>query len=156
MRRTLLHPFTFRRARRDSRETAGHTIVFYDGTCGLCHRWVRFILRQDPQGKRFKLSPLQGSYIKQRIPDEQRQNLPDSIVVIDPAGSVLTRSAAVLHILSRLGRPWRILSHIAAALPRPLRDALYDAVAAIRYKLFPRQTDMCPTIPDHLRDRFQW
>jgi predicted DCC family thiol-disulfide oxidoreductase YuxK len=80
--------------------------------------------------------------------------LPDSIVLLTATGETLTRSAAVLHILDRLGGAWRLLGCLARLFPRPLRDFVYDRVAAVRHKLFARPADVCPVIPAHLRARF--
>jgi predicted DCC family thiol-disulfide oxidoreductase YuxK len=39
-------------------------------------------------------------------------------------------------------------------VPRPLRDAVYDLVARVRYRVFGRKDDACPIIPKALRSRF--
>jgi predicted DCC family thiol-disulfide oxidoreductase YuxK len=36
--------------------------VFYDGHCGLCHGFIRFLLARDPGGEKFDFAPLQGSF----------------------------------------------------------------------------------------------
>ena len=36
-------------------------LLFYDGTCGLCHRAVTFALARDPDGSRFRFAALQGA-----------------------------------------------------------------------------------------------
>ena len=79
----------------------GHSLVFYDGTCGLCHRAVRFALARDADGSRFRFAPLDSEAFRQRVPDAA--GLPDSMVVRTPEGSVLVRSAGVIHILERAG-----------------------------------------------------
>ena len=69
-------------------------------------------------------------------------------------GRLLTRSSAVIHILGRLGTPWRALGAVARVFPRALLDALYDFVARVRYRVFGREPDACPVIPKDLRSRF--
>jgi predicted DCC family thiol-disulfide oxidoreductase YuxK len=132
---------------------AGHSLVFYDGTCGLCHRAVRFALSRDPDGSRFRFAPLDSAAFRQRVPDTT--GLPDSMVVRTPEGSVLVRSAGVLHILERAGGVWWLLARLCRMVPSRLRDALYDDVAAVRYKLFRRPAEACPVTPPDLRDRFE-
>ena len=39
-------------------------------------------------------------------------------------------------------------------VPRALRDALYDAFARVRRRLFPRPEQACPVLPEPLRARF--
>jgi len=76
------------------------------------------------------------------------------MVVLTAEGALLTRSAGVLHLLRRLGGPWRVLAALSGLVPRPLRDAVYDFVARIRLRLFDRPEDACPMVPPHQRGRF--
>ena len=128
-------------------------ILFYDGGCGLCHRAVRFVLAAD-RAERFLFAPLQGATFRQRIPEPDRLLLPDSLVLQTTQGQLLTRSAAVLQILTRLGGPWRLLAAVGSLVPRPVRDALYNFVAGIRFRLFARPDDFCPLVPKERRARF--
>jgi len=130
-------------------------ILFYDGHCGLCHRGVRFVLRHDRSGTKFRFAPLQGITFQSRVPFDQRPGLLDSMIVQTPDGSVLIRSNAWVHILRRLGGGWKILAAFVAAIPRPLRDVFYDFVARIRYRVFGRRDDLCPIVPPELRARFE-
>lgn len=130
-------------------------IVFYDGHCALCHGAVKFILPRDRAG-RFVFAPLQGSTFARIGPAGAAYDpLPDSILVQARDGSLLARSAAVLHIAHHLGLPWSALARLAQVVPRPLRDWFYDRVASVRRRVFGEETDACPIVPDHLRDRFR-
>lgn len=129
-------------------------MIFYDGHCGLCHGLVRFILARDRDGTAFRFAPLGGETFTRRIPGPTRATLPDSVVVLAASGNVLTRSAAVLHVLRRLGGVWRMLGRVASLCPRTWRDFAYDRIAAVRHRFFARPTDTCPLIPPHLRARF--
>jgi predicted DCC family thiol-disulfide oxidoreductase YuxK len=128
-------------------------VLFYDGGCGLCHRAVRFVLAAD-RAERFRFAPLQGETFRERIPEGQRAGLPDSLVLRTAEGAILTRSSATLHVLRRLGGPWRALAAQGGLVPRPLRDARYDLIARIRLRLFARPDDFCPLVPKELRSRF--
>jgi predicted DCC family thiol-disulfide oxidoreductase YuxK len=127
--------------------------VFYDGHCGLCHGLVRFVLARD-HGGMFRFAPLDGETFRRTVPTEVRAALPDSIVLVTAAGETLIRSAAVLHVLSRLGGAWPLIGKLLGIFPRGLRDFVYDGVAGVRHKLFARPADACPLVPAHLRDRF--
>lgn len=135
---------------------AGHGVdrVYFDGTCGLCHRVVRFVLAEDPGGRTFRLAPLQGPTFEDAVPAGRREALPDSVVVESADGLLLCRSDAVLWIGRRLGGAWRLLVAPASLLPRALRDAVYDGVARVRHRLYPRPGTPCPVVPASLRDRF--
>ena len=126
-------------------------LLFYDGDCGLCHRWVLFTLRHDPGGTRFRFAPLSGEAWKAaRITGE----VPDSLVLRTADGRVLFRSAAVLEIGERLGGRWRVMARLAGLLPRWLLDLAYDGVARIRKHIFARPPGSCPILPAELRARF--
>ena len=75
-----------------------HDLVFYDGTCGLCHRLVLFALRRDPEGEMFQYAPLGGGTFGTAFPPDQRAGFPDSIVVRTGDGRTLFKSEAVLHL----------------------------------------------------------
>ena len=129
-------------------------LLFYDGHCGLCHRAVKFVLKHDRSGNAFRFAPLQGSTFQSRVFPEQRAALPDSIVVLTDAGSLLVRSDAFVHILRRLGGGWRFLGGIVDVIPRSLRDLAYDFIARVRYRVFGKRDDLCPIVPPDLRARF--
>lgn len=112
------------------------------------------MLWADSQGRAFRFAPLGGATFQARVPPSARSGLPDSLVVFTTEGSLLTRSAGVLHLLRRLGGAWRVLAALSGLVPRPLRDAAYDFVARIRFRLFDRPDDACPLVPPHLRGRF--
>jgi len=129
-------------------------MLFYDGHCGLCHRAVRFVLRHDRSGSRFRFAPLQGATFQSLVPAGVQADLPDSVVVLTQDGILLVRSNAFLHILRRLGGRWGTLAGVLAVVPRPLRDVIYNLVARIRYRVFGTRLDLCPVVPRNLRARF--
>ncbi len=128
--------------------------IFYDGHCALCHRVVKFVLRHDGTGRAFRFAPLQGETFQARVGAERREGLPDSFMVLARDGSLLIRSDASIHILRRLGGGWKTLGAIISLIPRGLRDAIYDFVARVRYRVFGRRDDLCPVVPAELRARF--
>lgn len=149
----LLHLFTFDPAWVRPVPAAPSERLFYDGSCGLCHRAVRFLLAEDSEG-RFRFAPLDSEAFRSATPEALRAALPDSLVLETAEGRLLTRSAAVLHALARLGGLWRLLGALARLVPPVLRDAAYDAVARVRYRVFARPAEACPVVPAALRARF--
>ena len=128
--------------------------LFYDGGCGLCHRAVRFLLWADADGRHFRFAPLGGRTFQSLVPPDEQARLPDSLVLRTESGELLTRSAGVLHMLSRLGGFWKVLAVVGRLVPRPLADAAYDFIARVRYRLFDRPAEACPLVPAPLRARF--
>jgi predicted DCC family thiol-disulfide oxidoreductase YuxK len=139
-----------RAARTDSRE-----IVFYDGSCGICHGFVQFVASHDDAGW-FHFAPLGGTTFERSVSAVDRAKVPDSVVVLTTDQRLLLRSRAVLHVLERLGRGWRVLGRAASMIPRPLGDLVYDAVARVRRRRFaPATVASCPVVPVSLRSRFE-
>jgi len=138
-----LHLFMFDPAWVRRRAPESVDTVLYDGSCGLCHRSVRLLLAEDASGSAFLFAPLG---------DQQFEV--DSIVVKTADEKVLMRSDAIIHLLRRLGGVWRVIGVLLGVVPRPLRNALYDFIARIRYRIFGRAKNACPLMPPDLRSRF--
>jgi predicted DCC family thiol-disulfide oxidoreductase YuxK len=150
----LLHLFTFDPAWLRRAVPVRPAWIFYDGNCGLCHGWVRFVLAEDSGGITFRISSLQGELFARQFPAEKRASLPDSLVVLTEDEKLLARSAAVLHVLRRLGGFWRIVGAILVVIPRSILDWSYDRVAGARKQLFGTRENLCPVISPELRRRF--
>jgi len=149
----MIHLFTFDPAWIRPRRSAAPATLFYDGACGLCHRFVRFVLAEDRQGL-FRFAPLGGATFSDAIPADRRAGLPDSLVVRTAEGGVFVRSAATLHVLGCLGGAWRLLGGVARLVPGPIRDRLYDGIARARSRLFRRPPAACPVGTPETRARF--
>jgi predicted DCC family thiol-disulfide oxidoreductase YuxK len=128
--------------------------LFYDGNCALCHSTVKFVMKRDRTGEAFRFAPLQGETFLALVPPQQRAGPPDSIVIRTADGLLRARSDAVIHILERLGGTWKIVAAILAVIPFGLRDAAYDFIARVRYRIFGKRDDLCPVVPPNLRTRF--
>lgn len=128
--------------------------VFYDGHCGLCHGFVRFAIRRDQGGTAFRFAPLQGETFAAFVDPSRRAALPDSIVVLTADGALLTRSDAILRGLARIGGGWSALGKIFGIVPRSFRDAVYNFVASVRYRIFGRREALCPVMSPDERKRF--
>jgi predicted DCC family thiol-disulfide oxidoreductase YuxK len=148
----LLQLFTFDPAWVAPRRGAAG-VLFYDGHCGLCHGFVRFALAED-RADCLRFAPLGGDTFRAAVPAAQAATLPTSLVLRTADGTLRTRSAAVLDVLAGLGGLWRLLAGLGRLVPRPLRDRLYDGIAAVRHRLFARPADACPLVPKELRARF--
>lgn len=145
-------------------------IVFYDGVCGLCQRWVRFLLQRD-KAQTLRFAPLQGETIKQAPigvklaaglspesvgPDVGvTAELPSVIFVVragTPDEQIFTRSEAALRLLEHLGGIWRVVSWLRI-IPRGVRDGIYDFIARRRYRWFGKD-ESCPLPPTEWQARF--
>jgi predicted DCC family thiol-disulfide oxidoreductase YuxK len=125
-------------------------IVLFDGTCAFCEGAVRFIARRDPAGYfRFGASQTPEAARLLAAFGLSRETARSLILVED--GRCYLRSTASLRIAARLTRPWCWLS-VCLAVPVPIRDAVYQVVAAVRHRLAGR-SNACEIPPPEIRDR---
>ncbi|MBC74581.1 MAG: thiol-disulfide oxidoreductase DCC [Halobacteriovoraceae bacterium] len=113
-------------------------IVFFDGECALCDSFVSFVLKAD-KDRNFYFAPLQGHTAKKYLTDKTLGDV-DSVILFD-GNQTLIKSEAVLAIMAKLGFPWSIFL-VFKAIPKAIRDVLYELVAKNRIKLFGKK-DMC-------------
>lgn len=152
----ILHFFTFDPAWIRPAHPGPTELIFYDGDCGLCHRSVRFVLAEDRPGTTFRFAPLDSDAFRNQVSENDRKNVPDSIVVKMNDGRLLMRSSAVFHTLQRLGGLWRVIAVVCGLIPRPIRDWMYNCIAAVRKKIFAPPPAACPILPKELRERFDY
>ena len=125
--------------------------MLFDGVCNLCNASVRFIIDRDPRA-RFHFAALGSEAARSLLAAAGASGpLPDSIALVEN-GKVYTRSLAALRIARRLRFPWPVLWALVA-VPRPVRDALYDWIARNRYRWFGRREECLLPTPE-LRARF--
>ena len=148
----LFHIFTFNPAWIPARRFAQGEVLYYDGSCAMCHGFVRFLLAEERTGT-LRYAPLQSRGFAASVPDEVRASLPDSLVLRTQDGRLYVRSDAVVRVLRSLGGLWTALATLLRLVPRPIRDLGYDAVGGMRYRLFGRASDACPIMPADLRRR---
>lgn len=125
-------------------------VIFYDGVCGLCNRFVAFVLVRDHQA-RYRFAALQGKTAQAMLTTADSDSLQSVILVAD--GRTYTRSEAALRILMGLGGYWRWLAAVGWVVPVWLRDAVYRGVARNRYRWFGR-FDACPMPRPGWENRF--
>lgn len=129
-------------------------VLFYDGHCGLCHNSVKYALKHDKNGH-LLIAPLRGELFEKLISAEDQARLPDSVVLREPDGTLLTHTTAVVGVLRHLGGRQKLYAGILKFFPRVLRDFGYNLVARLRHRLFSTPEQACPMMPDHLRQRFR-
>lgn len=168
------------RGNRADRSDWNHPILFFDGVCGLCNRFVDFMLKADSRS-RFRYAPLQGETARRLLgvdnqagghqandpppggphagghepagpkPGDPQAGDPRSFVFLEKDASY-EQSNAVLLALSRLGGAWGLIA-VLYVFPRPVRDFVYRIVARNRYRWFGRR-DACRLPTPEERDRF--
>ena len=124
-------------------------VILYDGVCVFCSRWTSFIATRDT-ARRFRFTAIQSPYggrLAQAFGIDACD--PDTTAVVH-GGVAFKKSDGALTVLSNLpGWQW---TKGFFAVPKPLRDAIYDLVAKNRYRIFGKY-DAC-FVPDaDMRDR---
>lgn len=119
---------------------SGKSVIFYDGVCGLCNFFVKFVLANSADGV-FVFASLQSEFAEEELKKQGVNSLDlDSVYVLTDCGETgtraLSRSDAVIHILKKLKNPYPFLATIIGIIPRFVRDWGYSLVARYRYKLF--------------------
>lgn len=126
-------------------------ILLFDGVCTLCSGVIRFVVPRDPSAD-LRFASLQSD-VGQALLD--RFDLPttefDSFVLVE-GDDCYTKSTAALRTAASLRSPWSALAALRV-VPRPLRDAVYDLVAASRYRVFGRK-EQCLVPTPAVRERF--
>lgn len=128
-----------------------HPIILFDGVCNFCDGAVNFVLKQDKKGI-FRFAPLQSEAGQKLL---QQYNLStedfDSFVLVDN-GKVYKKSSASLRVMNKLPWYWKE-AQILWIVPGFLRNAIYDFIAANRYKWFGKK-EQCMVPTPELRNRF--
>jgi predicted DCC family thiol-disulfide oxidoreductase YuxK len=124
-------------------------IILFDGTCAFCERSVRFIATRDNGYFRFGASQNPEGVALLAKYGTSREATRSLILIEDDEISL--RSTAVLRIARRMTAPWQWAA-VFLLVPRPIRDALYRVVAAIRHRIAGR-SNACEIPPPEIRAR---
>ena len=123
-------------------------VLLYDGTCGLCNRSVRFLLRMDKHG-RLRFAALQSAPAQEYL---KAQGLPvddfDSLVFVPDwsqpvQGDYLLRTSGVVAALRVCGGFGGFLGALLGVIPASWRDAGYRIIARWRYRIW-GDASTCP------------
>ena len=126
-------------------------LILFDGICGLCHGWVRFVIRHD-RGGLFKFASMQsdsGQTILARL--SKSKDSFETLLYIEN-DLVYEKSRAFMRIVRHLSPPVRWLS-VLSVVPTVVADFVYDQIARRRYRLFGMREECSLTEGDN-RERF--
>lgn len=126
-------------------------IILFDGVCNLCNGAINFIIKHDPKAQ-FKFASLQGATGQKLLAKHHiNPKETDSIVLIEPE-RVSVKSSAALRIAKYLNEGYPLLYGFMI-IPGFIRNAVYDFIAANRYKWFGKK-DSCMIPTPELKNRF--
>lgn len=127
----------------------GKHLIFYDGTCGFCHKTIQFVLRHDTK-KIFLFAPLQGETAKKYVGNFTDL---DTVVLVENFETdkeIYTYGKGGFRIMWLLGGLWAVPGSISF-LPSFLYDWGYRAVARHRYEWVEKESCLIPTKEDQTR-----
>src|SRR5688500_5250938 len=97
-------------------------IILFDGVCGLCDRFVAWVLKADKKAL-FRFSALQGETAGQILAQHQRnvERLKTVVLVLNagtPEERLLIKSDAVLEVWRRLDGFFGLTAALGKLIPR--------------------------------------
>jgi predicted DCC family thiol-disulfide oxidoreductase YuxK len=126
-------------------------IIFYDGDCAFCNKFVLFILKQDVK-RELRFASLQSEF-GQSILSKYALKLDSFETFLFLNKNILfNKSSAVLEIAKYLGGWWKTLG-VFKIIPQHIRDAVYEFVAKNRHSLVKHDTS-CQLPQKEWIDRF--
>ncbi len=125
-------------------------IILFDGTCAFCEGAVKFVARRDRTGY-FRFGASQSEPGRSLLTQNGLGEGPPGTIVLIEDGQLYLKSTASLRIARKLTWPWKAAA-ILLWVPRPLRDAVYSVVAAIRHRLA-GVSNACEVPPPEIRQR---
>ena len=120
-------------------EVTDNPVLFFDGVCNMCNRWIDFLVRHDRK-QRYRFAPLQGTTATYAIPEYVQSGEYETMVFVE-GGNVFTQSTGALRVIAGLGGIWS-LAKVLLWIPAPVRDVVYRFIARNRYRWF-GQKDTC-------------
>lgn len=127
-------------------------IIFFDGNCGLCHKFVCFAL-YNMNGEPFLFASQNSDLFLNMI--NRSSHLPRSIFVCrDKENQLLCKGEAIRLIFFRLKYPWKIIAYTLIFVPKCILNYAYDVVAKYRHSFLKKPDQSCPIVPPKWRKLF--
>ncbi|TVX91853.1 thiol-disulfide oxidoreductase DCC family protein [Paenibacillus agilis] len=127
-----------------------NNVILFDGECNFCDHSVQFIIKRDAQAL-FRFASIQSEIGQQLMNAYNVPNSIDSVILIQNK-KYYVKSSAALRICRGLNGGWKLFYYLLA-VPRVVRDAVYNVIAKNRYKWFGKK-DSCMLPSPDIRKRF--
>jgi predicted DCC family thiol-disulfide oxidoreductase YuxK len=123
-------------------------LLFFDGECSFCARWVERVLKADA-AHRARISTLQGKTFPRVLALHPWLGKVDSVVLVKrlPNGDepVFVRSAAIRKLIDGLPG-FRFFTFVLNLVPTPISDIGYWIFSKLREPLFGRWHNCRPEL----------
>ncbi|ATH07208.1 hypothetical protein BIY24_04420 [Halobacteriovorax marinus] len=121
-------------------------IVFYDGDCGLCSRFIQLILKFE-KNPNYYFCPLDSDLSRKILGHRTLDS-----VVLKESEELYYESSAALRILRKMKFPLSLLFGFII-IPPILRDTIYKIIAVNRRRFFKDNTQ-CLLLDESIKHRF--
>lgn len=124
-------------------------VVYFDGYCNVCNRFVDFLIRRDRR-RVLKFASLQSATAEQRLPAGYSSQV--STMVFEDEGVITDQSTGAILAIAAVGGIF-VFMKIFLLVPRFVRDGVYRWVANHRYLWFGRR-ETCRVATSEERAQF--
>lgn len=136
---------------RKKKQMEGNPVLLFDGVCNLCNTFVQTIIKLDKKAF-FRFASLQSETAIDLLAKHSVKDTNLKTVVLLYQGKSYTHSDVALEVALILGGIWKIF-YVFKAVPRPIRDFVYNWIAKNRYRWFGKQEHCWLPTPE-LKARF--
>ena len=125
-------------------------IIFYDGDCGLCNRFIIWVLERD-HNKQFKFCSLQSDFAQSFL-NKHGIHIQMNTMYVGTTQTIYKKSNAALFIFKHLYPRLEFVFLLCQIAPQFLRDFFYSIVVKNRHQIF--RSKSCPLMKPEWGDRF--
>ena len=115
-------------------------ILFYDGTCGICSRSVRFILKNESD-ERINFAALQSDFSSEFLGNFDIESSNLTTLYFYSNGIIYSKSRALFALLPFL-KWYYSFFYLGFLIPRFILDFFYDILAKNRKRFFSSTCDL--------------
>ena len=126
-------------------------IIFYDGYCVNCSRFIRQLIKLD-KNKKYSFANISSSLSENFLLSKMDKKEVGKFIILYSGDKVYKKSDAVIKIFTGFGGGF-ILFNLLKVFPKILRDSVYDVFANYRYRLFGK-LKQCDIPSKEIVDRF--
>jgi predicted DCC family thiol-disulfide oxidoreductase YuxK len=126
-------------------------IIFYDGYCVICSRFIRQLIKLD-KNRKYSFASISSSLSEKFLSSKIDKEQVGKFIVLYSGDKVYKKSDAVIKIFTGFGGGF-VLFNLLRVFPKILRDFVYDVFASYRYRLFGK-LKQCDIPSKEIVDRF--
>jgi len=110
-----------------------HPILFFDGDCAFCNRWVRFFVNNE-RNQNMLFSPIDSEGTARWLSENDIDGFPSDSIHVFVENKLFSKSTAVLKLIPFLRPGWSLFLGLWL-VPKCIRDWVYDLIAKNRQSL---------------------